>query len=109
MELDIHAVAETEAVAASAVVQSSFIKLAAADWEPTAQQWFLVQSSPELLAEKLRVATFASGAFAGGQMVGFLLMPTPTLLGMLRSGCVRASQERFGKAHAIISSRRSRQ
>jgi predicted GNAT family N-acyltransferase len=83
MEFEIHAVAETEAVAASAVVQSSFIKLAAADWEPTAQQWFLVQSSPELLAEKLRVATFASGAFAAGQMVGFLLMPTPTLLGML--------------------------
>lgn len=83
MEFDIHVVADTEAVAASAVVQTSFIKVAAADWEPNAQKWFLAQSSPELLAEKIKVSAFASGAFAAGQMVGFLLMPTPTLLGML--------------------------
>lgn len=83
MQLDIRTITEAEAATASEVVQASFIALAAADWEPQAQQVFLAGSSPEALAEKLKVAAYAAGSFAAGEMVGFLLMPTPTLLGML--------------------------
>jgi len=101
MQLDIRAVTEGQASAASAVVHASFTALAAADWEPQAQQVFLTESSPETLAEKLKVAAYAAGAFASAQMVGFLLMPTPALLGMLfvhpewlRRGIARALWEK---------------
>lgn len=82
-DFSIRAVTETDAAAAAAVVHQSFIQLASGDWGASAQQWFLADSSPEKLANKLRAAAYAAGAFAGERMVGFLLMPTPSLLGML--------------------------
>ena len=47
---------------------------------------FLADSSPERLAGKIKVASYAAGTFVDGQMVAFLLMPTPSLLGMLFVG-----------------------
>jgi GNAT superfamily N-acetyltransferase len=41
------------------------------------------ESGVESLARKIVAASCAIGAFAREQIVGFLLMPTPTLLGML--------------------------
>jgi predicted GNAT family N-acyltransferase len=76
-------VTEAEASAASVVVHESFIQLASRDWEVGAQQVFLADSSREKLAVKIRVASYAAGTFVEAQMVGFLLMPTPSLLGML--------------------------
>ncbi|MGE5668160.1 MAG: GNAT family N-acetyltransferase [Betaproteobacteria bacterium] len=83
MNFTIRAVTEGDSAAASAVVQASFTQLAAADWEPAAQQWFIAASSPEAMAEKLKVAACARAAFVGERMVGFLLMPSPTVLAML--------------------------
>lgn len=108
MQLNTRIVTEAEAAAASAVVHASFIELAAADWDPQAQQVFLAESSPEALAGKLDVAAYAAGTFAAEQMVGFLLMPTPALLGMmfvdprwLRQGIAQALWE---KARAHVES-----
>lgn len=101
MPITIRLVGEAEAGAASAVVQASFLALAAKDWDGSAQQVFLAESSAEALVERLRVAAYAAGAFEGQQMVGFLLMPNEALLGMLfvdpkwvRQGVGRALWER---------------
>jgi GNAT superfamily N-acetyltransferase len=83
MILDLRTVTDAEAATASAVVHASFVEIAAADWESRAQQRFLAESSPEALVEILRVAAHATGAFVAEEMVGFILMPTPALLGML--------------------------
>ena len=104
MKFTIRTVTEAESVAASAVVQASFTQLAAADWEPRAQQVFLAASSPEAMAEKLKVAACARAAFVGEQMVGFLLMPSPTVLGML---FVHPQWLRQGIAGALWQSARS--
>jgi GNAT superfamily N-acetyltransferase len=97
-------VTEAESAAASTVVQASFTQLAAADWAPAAQQFFIAASSPEAMAEKLKVAACARAAFVGERMVGFLLMPTPALLGML---FVHPQWLRQGIAWALWQSARS--
>jgi hypothetical protein len=61
----------------------SFAELAAQDWESQAQPRFLAESGVDSPARKIVAASCATGAFAREQIVGFLLMPTPTLLGML--------------------------
>jgi putative acetyltransferase len=98
-----------DAAAASALVQASFLTLAAADWAPRAQEVFLAESSPEPLAERLKAHAFAAGAFGAGAMVGFALMPEPSLLGMLfvhpdwlRRGIAKALWER-ARAHVEAS------
>lgn len=82
-ELSIRTVDASDAAAASALVRESFLKLASGAWESEAQQRFLIDSSPEPLGRKIAAAAYAAGAFSAAQIVGFLLMPTPTLLGML--------------------------
>jgi len=79
----IRAVDASDAAAASALVQESFLKLAAGAWESQARQQFLAESGPAALEHKIVAAAYAVGAFTDSQMVGFLLMRTPTLLGML--------------------------
>jgi len=59
------------------------MQLAAADWEPEAQQTFMQESSTASLQRALSAASYAAGAFSGGEMAGFLLMPKPVLLAML--------------------------
>lgn len=73
---------------------------ASRDWDIEAQGAFLAGASPEKLAGKIKAAAYAAGAFAAGQMVGFLLMPAPSLLGMLfvhpkwlRQGVARTLRE----------------
>lgn len=83
VDVGIRVVTEAEAAAASNIVYESFVQLASGGWEARAQQVFLADSSPEKLAGKLKVASYAAGAFVNAQMVGFLLMPTPSVLGML--------------------------
>jgi GNAT superfamily N-acetyltransferase len=100
MNYELHPVSAAQANAASAVVHASFVGLAAADWAPQAQEAFLAESSPHALAEKLSSAAYAVAAFSSHRMVGFLLMPSPSLLGMLfvhpqflRQGIARALWE----------------
>ena len=79
----IRAVDASDAAAASALVQESFLKLASGAWESQARQRFLAESGPAALEHKIVAAAYAVSAFTDSQMVGFLLMRTPTLLGML--------------------------
>lgn len=82
-DLSLRALDANDAARVSALVQVSFLDLVARDWETQAQQRFLAESGVEVLASKIVAATCAMGAFAGEQIVGFLLMPSPVLLGML--------------------------
>ena len=74
---------EGDAVAASHLVQSSFSELAAQDWSPDARTVFLEGSTRDALKKKIAEATFAAGAFRDTDMLGFILMPTARILGML--------------------------
>jgi GNAT superfamily N-acetyltransferase len=82
MQFDVRPVLDSESHEASEVVQASFA-LVAADWEPQARTTFLARSSPLSLAEELRKASFAAGAFGADQMLGLILLPNPSLLGLL--------------------------
>jgi GNAT superfamily N-acetyltransferase len=83
MQPQFRTVTQSESSAASALVHTSFTNLAAADWTSKAQQVLLSETSPEQLSTQIATAAYAAGAFVDDQMVGFLLMPTPTILGML--------------------------
>jgi GNAT superfamily N-acetyltransferase len=98
MQFETRVVTEADAQAASALVHASFVAHVAADWEPDAQQTFLSESSPESMAKKIREATYAYGAFSSDQIVGFIYLPTPALLGMLfvHPRCLRQ-----GVGHAL--------
>jgi GNAT superfamily N-acetyltransferase len=104
-DFSIRAVAASDAAEASALVQESFLKLASGAWESEAQQRFLADSGPEALGRKIEAAAYAAGAFSGEQVVGFLLMPTPTLLGML---FVHPSRLRQGIATRLWECARTR-
>jgi GNAT superfamily N-acetyltransferase len=83
LEIQIRTAPNIDAKAASDLVRVSFNELAASDWEPNARDVFLSESSPENLEAKVKSCAYAAGAFSGGKMVAFLLMPRPELLGML--------------------------
>ena len=83
MQFIIRPVGANEAEVASALVQHSFLELAAADWEPNACEVFLGESSPVALRVALESPAYAASAFSEERMVGFILMPKPSLLGML--------------------------
>jgi GNAT superfamily N-acetyltransferase len=72
--------------------------LAASGWEPNAQNVFLSESSPDQMARKLKAAALSFGAFTDGQIIGVLLMPTPTILGML---FVHSARLRRGIARSL--------
>lgn len=71
------------AVAVSRLVHESFSELAAADWEPSASERLLAETSPEAMAELLKAPAFAAAEVSGEQVVGFILMPRPSLISML--------------------------
>ncbi len=83
MTIVIRIATAADAEDASALIHMSFLELAAKDWEPQAVQIFLDESSPASMRERLKAATYAAGAYLQERLVGFILMPTPTLLGML--------------------------
>jgi len=73
----------SDADAASEVAHRSFNELVASDWQPSACEVFLSESSPASMRQALAAPAYAAGAFSAGTMVGFILMPKPSLLGML--------------------------
>jgi predicted GNAT family N-acyltransferase len=83
MEHLIRQVGPADAEVASELVHRRFLELAASDWEPNAREVLLRESSPAALREALQLPAYAAGAFSAEQMVGFILMPKPSLLGML--------------------------
>jgi GNAT superfamily N-acetyltransferase len=72
-----------DAEQASRLVHASFRALAAHDWSPEATEAFRAGSTPDRLREKIAGAAYAAVAQSAEQTVGFLLMPSPAMLGML--------------------------
>jgi GNAT superfamily N-acetyltransferase len=89
-----------DASAISKVVQAGFVEHVAPDWEPTAGQDFLRDTSPEKLAARIAEATLVAVYEEEGQMLGVISMPRPTLVqlffvapGHLRRGVGRSLWE----------------
>ena len=83
MNTTLRIVTSDDSEAISALVQESFQKLAAADWDDQAQQNFIANASSESIAERLQSAVYAAAEFSDDQPTGFILFPKPSLLGML--------------------------
>jgi GNAT superfamily N-acetyltransferase len=83
MNYEIRSLSNAHAPEASAVIQESFLGLAAAAWRPDARGVFLEATAPASLQNKLNTMTFAAGAFSDGGIAGVILMPSPNLLGAL--------------------------
>lgn len=105
MKYEIRSLTIADVGEVSAVIQESFLALAAADWHPDARSFFLATTAPAPLQKKLSTMTIAAGAFSEGRMAGVILMPSPSLLGglfvrprCLRSGIGRALWE-SARAH----------
>ena len=83
MSYPLRTVGQTEAEASSALVQLSFRELSARDWEPNAREVFLGESSPASMRAALAKPAYSVASFDAERPVGFILMPRPSLLGML--------------------------
>jgi len=83
MKYEIRSLTTAHAAGASAVIQESFLALAAGDWHPDARSSFLEATAPAPLQNKVRTMTFAAGAFSESGIAGVILMPSPILLGLL--------------------------
>lgn len=95
----------SEVASASALVRESFVRLASGDWEDEARQRFVHDCDPDGLGLKITAASYSAGAFRGDRLLGFLLMPSPTVLGML---FVHPNSLRQGIATALWESARFR-
>jgi GNAT superfamily N-acetyltransferase len=100
----------------SEVVQAGFIAHVAPDWEPSAQQDFLRDTTAEKLAARIAEATFVAVYESEGRVLGVITMPRPTLVQLffvapthLRRGIGRslweaaraAIEERFPDAKTV--------
>ncbi len=69
-----------DAAAISQLVQSSFGAYVAPDWEPTAQEMLLADTSAEKLAARMAESVVVLVYEEGTIMLGVILLPRPTLL-----------------------------
>jgi GNAT superfamily N-acetyltransferase len=104
VKYEIRSLTSAHASDASAVIQESFLALAAADWRPDARSVFLEATAPGPLEIKMNTMTFAAGAFSEGGIVGVILVPSPSLLGLL---FVRPRWLRMGIGQALWESARA--
>jgi GNAT superfamily N-acetyltransferase len=104
MGYEIRSLTSADAEEASAVVQESFLALAAANWHPDARTVFLTTTAPAPLQKKLATMTLATGAFSEGGMAGVIIMPSPNLLGLF---FVRPRWLRLGIGRALWESVRA--
>ncbi|HSN34423.1 MAG TPA: GNAT family N-acetyltransferase [Ideonella sp.] len=74
---------QADADSASQVAREAFSRYVAPDWEVNACEHFNAHSTPEVMRESLQCPAYAAGAFAGASLVAFILMPQPSLVGML--------------------------
>jgi predicted GNAT family N-acyltransferase len=72
-----------DAEMASALVQQSFIQLVGPDWEPHAVDTFLAETSCKCVRDLISKTAFSAVAEVQDQLVGFILMPSPALIGLL--------------------------
>jgi GNAT superfamily N-acetyltransferase len=94
----------TDAVAMAELVQETFNQFVAPEWEPQARTAFMTQSSSERFTALIPEAAFAAIAEAKGELIGVILLPTPSLLGFL---FVRANWHRRGVASQLWESARA--
>lgn len=104
MKYEIRSLTSAHAADASAVIHESFLALAAAAWRPDARSLFLEATAPASLQYKVSTMTFAAGAFSEGGIAGVILMPSPSLLGLL---FVRPRWLRMGIGQALWESARA--
>jgi GNAT superfamily N-acetyltransferase len=104
MKYEIRSLSDTHAAEASAVIQESFLALAAADWQPDARNDFLNATAPGPLQSRLNTMNFAAGAFSDVGIAGVILMPSPSLVGVL---FVRPRWLRLGIGRALWESARA--
>lgn len=104
MKYEIRPLTNADAGEASAVVQESFLALAAADWKPDTRRAFLEATAGESLEQRLTTMAFAAGAFSEGGIAGVIIMPNPNLLGLL---FVRPCWLRLGVGRALWESARA--
>ena len=83
MECVISIARPNQSEAISALVQASFLEFVAPDWDPNARETFLKESSPQDLEAGIANGEFAAAAQLDDQLVGFVLLPSPEILGML--------------------------
>jgi GNAT superfamily N-acetyltransferase len=93
----------TEAEDVSALVQRGFAEFVAPDWEADAVATFMAETSGECIRKLMETATFHAVAEAQGQLLGFILMPNPSLIGLL---FVRPEYLRTGIAKSLWQSAR---
>jgi len=104
MKYEIRSLTDADAAEASAVIQESFLALAAVDWHPDARISFLKVTAPAPLQQQMSRMTFAAGAFSNDGIAGVILMPSPRLLGLL---FVRPRWLRLGIGQALWESARA--
>jgi ribosomal protein S18 acetylase RimI-like enzyme len=83
MNYTIRSSQSADAEMASALVQQSFIQLVGPDWEQHAINTFLAETSGNCLRDLISKAAFTAVAEVQGRLVGFILMPSPALIGLL--------------------------
>jgi GNAT superfamily N-acetyltransferase len=104
MKYEIRSLTGAHGAEASAVIHESFLALAAADWRQDARDVFLEATAPSPLQDKVSAMAFAAGAFFEGEIAGVILMPSPSLLGLL---FVRPRWLRMGIGQALWESARA--
>ena len=72
-----------EAERVSSLVQQSFAAFVAPDWEATAVDTFVAETSGDCIRRLIETAAFHAVAESRGQLVGFILLPIPSLIGLL--------------------------
>jgi len=94
--MDVRPATAQDAPAISALVQASFMEHVASDWETSARQDFLEDTTTEKLAPKLAEAALCLVCEHGDQLLGVIFLPRPTLVqllfvapGHLRKGIAR--------------------
>ena len=93
----------TESDDVSALVQRGFAQFIAPDWESNAVSSFEVETSGDCIRKLLGNATFHAVAEDRGQLIGFILMPSPSLIGLL---FVSPDRLRTGIARSLWQSAR---
>jgi GNAT superfamily N-acetyltransferase len=72
-----------DAESAASLVRLSFERLTAEHWAPEARDVFLVETSPEGLRSAIETCAYSAVALDDLEMVGILLMRSPTVLSLL--------------------------
>ena len=105
MKYTIRPIQPTENEAVSFLVQRSFAAFVAPDWKANAVSTFMAETSVECMQKLVDTAAFHAVAESQGQLLGFILMPSPSLIGLL---FVSPDHLRSGIAKSLWGSARTR-